>query len=267
MAFTLTASPLMQFTTTAGAPLIGGKVYTYAAGTTTPLASYTDSTGATANTNPVILDTRGEAAIWLSPASYKFLLKDSNDVTIWTSDNIGGLNISPAFTGVPTAPTAISGTNTTQLATTAFVQLSAVAAIPVGGIILWSGSVASIPAGWLLCNGAYSTPNLADRFILGAGNLYAPAAAGGSTDLVVPTHTHTATSTDSGHTHTAVINAGGGGPSSNTIGAMAGGPVGYATGTTDSSVASITTTVATAGVSPTNANMPPYYALCYIIKT
>jgi microcystin-dependent protein len=261
MAYTLTASPLMQFTTTAGAPLIGGKVYTYAAGTTTPLASYTDNTGATANTNPVILDTRGEAAIWLSPASYKFVLKDSNDVTIWTSDNLGGLNISPAFTGVPTAPTAISGTNTTQLATTAFVQLSAVAAIPVGGIILWSGSVASIPSGWLLCNGAYSTPNLTDRFILGAGNLYAPAAAGGSTDSVTVAHTHTATSTDAGHAHTlAQVNA-----------VSTSGPLATATGagaqTTGTSVAIITTTIASTGVSGVNANMPPYYALCYIIKT
>ena len=259
---TLTASPFMQFTTTAGAPLIGGKVYTYAAGTTTPLASYTDNTGATANTNPVILDTRGEAAIWLSPASYKFVLKDSNDVTIWTSDNLGGLNISPAFTGVPTAPTATGGTNTTQIATTAFVQLSAVAAIPVGGIILWSGSVASIPAGWLLCNGAYSTPNLADRFILGAGNLYAVNAAGGSTDSIVPSHTHTATSTDSGHTHlSAGINT------MNGTSAGGGGMQAGANTITTSSTANITTTVATAGVSPTNANMPPYYALCYIIKT
>ena len=257
---TLTASPFMQFTTTAGAPLIGGKVYTYAAGTTTPLASYTDNTGATANTNPVILDTRGEAAIWLSPASYKFVLKDSNDVTIWTSDNLGGLNISPAFTGVPTAPTAISGTNTTQLATTAFVQLSAVAAIPVGGIILWSGSVASIPAGWLLCNGAYSTPNLADRFILGAGNLYAPAAAGGSTDAIVASHTHSIV--DAGHAHqwgTAPVVT----RASGSAGQYDG------TGSTANNTSTVGTgiTIDTAGVSPTNANMPPYYALCYIIKT
>ena len=259
---TLTASPFMQFTTTAGAPLIGGKVYTYAAGTTTPLASYTDNTGATANTNPVILDTRGEAAIWLSPASYKFVLKDSNDVTIWTSDNLGGLNISPAFTGVPTAPTAISGTNTTQLATTAFVQLSAVAAIPVGGIILWSGSVASIPAGWLLCNGAYSTPNLADRFILGAGNLYAPDAAGGSTDSITVAHTHTIS--DPGHLHSVAISA----VTNNGIAAGGNaGPMvptaGYSTGTATTGITGTTST----GVSGVNANMPPYYALCYIIKT
>ena len=264
---TLTASPFMQFTTTAGAPLIGGKVYTYAAGTTTPLASYTDNTGATANTNPVILDTRGEAAIWLSPASYKFVLKDSNDVTIWTSDNLGGLNISPAFTGVPTAPTAISGTNTTQLATTAFVQLSAVAAIPVGGIILWSGSVASIPAGWLLCNGAYSTPNLADRFILGAGNLYAPDAAGGSTDSVTVAHTHTATSAVTDPTHVHNIQVASAGSSSTTVADGTAGASFHAGVLAASTGITVATTNASAGVTGVNANMPPYYALCYIIKT
>jgi hypothetical protein len=263
MAYTLTASPLMQFTTTAGAPLIGGKVYTYAAGTTSALATYTDSTGATANTNPVILNTRGEAAIWLSPASYKFALRDANDTPIWTADNLGGLNISPAFTGVPTAPTAISGTNTTQLATTAFVQLSAVAAIPVGGIILWSGSVASIPAGWLLCNGAYSTPNLADRFVIGAGSTYAPAAAGGSADSALPTHTHTAAIADGGHSHqqNSAAAAGVGGGANPYLGGTASGTF------TATAVTGITVTNASSGVSPTGTNLPPYYALCYIIKT
>ena len=261
---TLTASPFMQFTTTAGAPLIGGKVYTYAAGTTTPLATYTDNTGGTANTNPVILNVRGEAAIWLSPSSYKFVLKDANDVLIWTSDNLGGLNISPAFTGVPTAPTAAGGTNTTQIATTAFVQLSATAAIPVGGIILWSGSVATIPAGWLLCNGAYSTPNLADRFILGAGNLYAPAAAGGSADAITVAHTHTATVTDAGHAHTAGSTdlAGSGTAKSYRDTTVAGGALATSTATTGITVANAST-----GASGTGANLPPYYALCYIIKT
>ena len=259
MAYTLTASPLMQFTTTAGAPLIGGRVYTYAAGTTTPLASYTDSTGVTANTNPVILDTRGEAAIWLSPASYKFVLNDATDTPIWTADNIGGLNISPAFTGVPTAPTAAGGTNTTQLATTAFVQLSATASIPVGCIIMWGGSVATIPAGYLLCNGAYGTPDLTDRFVMGAGNTYAPAAAGGSKDAIVASHTHSID--DAGHAHKwgtpIIINRAAG-----TAGEHTGtGSTGYDTSTVFTGIS-----IVTAGVSPTNANLPPYYALCYIIK-
>ena len=257
---TLTASPFMQFTTTAGAPLIGGKVYTYSAGTTTPLATYTDNTGSAANTNPVILNVRGEAAIWLSPASYKFVLKDANDVTIWTSDNLGGLNISPAFTGIPTAPTAASGTNTTQLATTAFVQLSAVAAIPVGGIILWSGSVASIPSGWLLCNGAYSTPDLTNRFIIGAGNTYNPAAAGGSADAIVPSHTHTIT--DPGHFHSYTTYT----PSVPQSNGANQNPV-ITAGSSSTGTKTTGITIDTTGVSPVGTNMPPYYALCYIIKT
>jgi hypothetical protein len=78
----------MQFFTATGTPLVGGKLYTYAAGTTTPLATYTDSTGATANTNPIILDARGEASVWCGAAQYYFVLRDSLDTLIWTADNI-----------------------------------------------------------------------------------------------------------------------------------------------------------------------------------
>ena len=84
----LSPQPKMQFTTAAGAPLSGGKVYTYVAGTTTPQATFTDYTGATPNTNPVILNSRGEANIWLGGALYKFILTDTNDVEIWTVDYI-----------------------------------------------------------------------------------------------------------------------------------------------------------------------------------
>lgn len=76
-----------------GNPLSGGKVYTYQAGTTTPQATYTDSTLGTPNANPVVLDADGYAAIWLSQAlSYKFVVKTSADVTLFTTDNhIGAL--------------------------------------------------------------------------------------------------------------------------------------------------------------------------------
>jgi hypothetical protein len=73
----LTPSPKMQFFTANGTPLVGGRLYTYAAGTTTPLATYTDSTGTSANTNPIILDSRGEANVWLGNLLYKFTLNDS----------------------------------------------------------------------------------------------------------------------------------------------------------------------------------------------
>jgi hypothetical protein len=112
--------------------------------------------------------------------------------------------VSPTFTGVPTAPTASAGTNNTQIATTAF----ALAAFPSGGIIMWSGSIASIPAGWLLCNGTSGTPDLRDRFIVGAGSTYAVNATGGFatyslSTAQLPSHTHTGTTAtvDINHTH------------------------------------------------------------------
>ena len=75
-----------------GNPLAGGKLYTYASGTSTPQATYTDAGGGAANANPVILDANGEAAVWLDPTlSYKFVLKDSSDVTQWTVDGVVGL--------------------------------------------------------------------------------------------------------------------------------------------------------------------------------
>jgi hypothetical protein len=91
----------MQFTTAAGVPLSGGKVYTYTAGTTTPQATFTDYTGATPNPNPVILDSRGEANIWLGGALYKFKLTDANDVEIWTVDYISAPTsaVSPILSG------------------------------------------------------------------------------------------------------------------------------------------------------------------------
>lgn len=85
----LSPPPKAQFFDANGEPLVGGKVFTYAAGTTTPLATYTSSDGGTPNANPVILDARGEADIWYAPGvSYKVVLKSATDVTIWTVDNI-----------------------------------------------------------------------------------------------------------------------------------------------------------------------------------
>jgi hypothetical protein len=86
----LSPAPKLQFFSAAGVPLVGGKVYSYEAGTTTPLATYTSSAGNVENANPVILNSRGEGEIWLAQNSYKLVLKDSNDVEIWTVDNIAG---------------------------------------------------------------------------------------------------------------------------------------------------------------------------------
>ena len=88
----LSPAPKLQFFDSNGDPLVGGKLYSYAAGTTTPLATYTDSSGLTANTNPIILDSRGEANVWLASASYKLALYTSTDVSIWTVDNISAIS-------------------------------------------------------------------------------------------------------------------------------------------------------------------------------
>lgn len=89
---TLTPSAKQQFFDANGNPLAGGKLYTYAAGTTTPLVTYTNSGGITANTNPIILDSRGEANIWLGSAAYKFKLTTSTDVELWTVDDVSADN-------------------------------------------------------------------------------------------------------------------------------------------------------------------------------
>ena len=81
-----------QFFDNNGNPLTGGKIYTYEAGTTTPLATYTSSSGATAHTNPIVLDAAGRVPggeIWNALQLYKFVLKTSADVTIATYDNVG----------------------------------------------------------------------------------------------------------------------------------------------------------------------------------
>lgn len=89
MTATLSPSPKMQFFTAAGVPLVGGKLYTYASGTSVPLTTYTSSTGNFSNANPVILDSRGEANVWFGPSKYTLVLKDADDNLIWTADGIG----------------------------------------------------------------------------------------------------------------------------------------------------------------------------------
>lgn len=143
------------------------------------------------------------------------------------------------------------------------------AAFVSGMIMMWAGSSASIPSGWYLCNGANGTPNLVDRFVVGAGNSYAVGATGGSADAIVVNHTHTATSTvtDPGHFHQAVRPWG-----TNSVGVGSyTGNYGGIQGTTDATSNSTTgitvaTTNQSTGTSGTGANLPPYYALCYIMK-
>lgn len=234
-----------QFFDNNGAPLNAGKIYTYQAGSSTPLATYTDSSGLTANANPIILGTSGRPPndIWLTEGFfYKFILKDSSDVTIQTYDNLYGI-----IGATPPAATPI----------------------PAGGIFLWSGSIGSIPAGYVLCNGSNGTPDLRDRFIVGAGSTYAVDATGGSANAIVVSHTHTATSTvsNTSHSHGITTVADNSGSTNGIVRTSLGGSISTLTSESDAPAITASTTVASAGTSGTNANLPPYYALCYIMKT
>lgn len=143
-----------------------------------------------------------------------------------------------------------------------------------GMIMMWSGTIATIPSGWVLCNGSSGTPDLRNRFIIGAHSDDAGAAkttitgsptqTGGSKDAIVVSHSHGASSAvnDPGHTHTYQGTAVPGGSG-------AGDRQGIAvTKTSGSRVTGITvdTSISTEGSSGTNANLVPYYALAFIMK-
>lgn len=71
-----------------GIPLVGGQLFSYAAGTSTPQATYVDQAGVTPNANPIILDSAGYADVWLGVGTYKFVLEDSLGNILWTKDNV-----------------------------------------------------------------------------------------------------------------------------------------------------------------------------------
>jgi hypothetical protein len=143
----LSPAPKLQFFGTDGNPLVGGKVYTYAAGTTTPLTTYYDSTGTAANTNPIILDTRGEANIWLTSAAYKFVLKTSTDTLIWTVDNITSAEYLKGLLAAPNGATLIgytpSDTNIPETVNSRL-QLLDGASVTAGALDSYSGASVNV---------------------------------------------------------------------------------------------------------------------------
>ena len=104
--------PHVTFVNASGGACAGCSLYTYAAGTTTPQATYTDSTGTSVNTNPIILDAAGGAQIWLGITSYKLVLVDPSTATIWSVDNVpGGGGVFPCGTpyAIQIANSAVNG--------------------------------------------------------------------------------------------------------------------------------------------------------------
>jgi microcystin-dependent protein len=207
------------------------------------------------------------------------------------SATITGGTINGAIIG---GSSAAAGTFTTLTATTlnaTTINATGGGIAPTGSLTMWAGAVASPPTGWLACNGSnvsrttysalfaiigttwgagdgsttFGLPNLLNNFPVGAGNTYALAATGGSANAIVVSHTHTATSvvTDPGHVH---ANSGGTeqadtGGLDKTVGSNEANTASATTGIT------VATTNSTEGSSGTNANLPPYVAVGFIIKT
>jgi len=307
-----------QFFDNSGVPLAGGLIYTYLAGTTTPLVSYTSSTGLTAHPNPIVLDSAGRVnEVWIPEGTNsKFVLQTSTNVLIGTYDSLFPIASLPVsiYNGGTGATTAAGARSNLGLG--AFL-------VPTGSILMWSAG--TIPSDWKLCNGdAISRTTFATLFALigttfGAGNgsttfnipnyknrmpygadIVAIGATGGSADATLVSHTHTATSvvTDPGHAHTGTtgnqsvshnhgVNAYiGNGTGGANAGLQVADTISYETPTGRANTSdqssnhthsfttagegtsiSVATSISTVGSSATNANLPPYLGINFIIKT
>ena len=222
--------PLAQVFTASGRLGAGYKLGFFSTGTSTPLDTYSDAARTIANSNPVVADASGRFDdIHLADVPYKVVLTDDDDVEIWTADPV---QTSTGEIGIP-VPLSKGGTGATSAAN-ARVALglgnaatytvgdgadevptnSMVSGVPTGGIIMWSGSVLSVPSGWALCNGgtysksdgsgSITAPDLRDRFVVGAGTTYAVNGTGGSTSATTSSGGGGGTITTSaagGHNH------------------------------------------------------------------
>ena len=139
----LTPTPKQQIFGSDGAPLVGGKIYTYLAGTSTPATTYTDFGAGTANTNPIILDSFGQANIWLlSTVSYKFIVRTATDVLLYTVDNI----TTPLDIFSLAAPPPIGNTTPNTGAFTTLTASGAVTLTGQGAMKLNAGTTAERPS-------------------------------------------------------------------------------------------------------------------------
>jgi len=192
----------------------------------------------------------------------------------YVDDQITNITLTPG----PQGPAGATG------ATGAAGPAGSSATIPSGIVVMWSGSSVSIPLGWLLCNGSNGTPDLRDRFVIGAGSTYNVGTTGGSKDATLISHSHGASVTEDAHKH--FISAihldnkdfgGTGRTNYQHHGLVADGDPETSGQNDPNKAAGSYTSSVTTGVTVSinsqgsgngiNANLPPYYALCYIMKT
>ena len=178
-----------------------------------------------------------------------FIKNKPSLATVATSGSYNDLSNKPT---IPAATVATSGSYNDLL------NKPTIPVLPTGLISLWSGAQNAIPSGWALCNGSNGTPDLRDRFVIGAGGSYSVGNTGGSKDSVVVSHSHSIT--DPGHSHSTFEQIQVGGTSS--------GPDRNWWRKDSATTGSNTTGISinSTGESGVNKNLPPYYALCYIMK-
>jgi microcystin-dependent protein len=263
----------------------------------------TDSTyTATVYCSTVIGNTTAAGTGVAIPPGKSVLLRSDGTNIIEQLNYIAGnfqINGATTFTGASTFGDTVTldadPTLALQAATKQYVDSAVASGVPTGVLTMWSTGTA--PTGWLLCNGAavsrttyaalfavigttfgagdttttFNLPDYRDRMPIGANTIAASiGATGGSKDAIVVSHTHTATVTDPGHSHSMTLNVWRGSNAGNTNPAWGGGDRQDATNKTQATTTvgtGISVSNSTEGSSGTNANMPPYLGINFIIKT
>jgi microcystin-dependent protein len=250
-----------------------------------------------ANINVINAGLSGVTNAWMANAASQQTQINTLTASAYSNTNVAAYL--PAYNGAiaastVTATTPVYSDNSTNMATTAFVQ----SVLPRGVILMWGGPIGNIPAGWQLCNGTNGTPDLRNQFIIGAGNSYGVGATGGAQSVALsagnlPAHNHTfsasenltgttgtaqAQLSDPGHAHNIpyrpnTSSSGGGGFDVGYPQATSYNVSSAKTGITDtghshsvSATINISGTTSTTGSGTAFSTMPPYYALCYIQK-
>lgn len=241
----------------AGAASFDGPSLTTLATTTTTLAGPVNIDGSLTVSKPALFTNTVTATQFIGPATSAATLETPRNITL---------------TGAVTGTTTVGFDGSADVSITT--SFTGGGIIPTGGIIMWSG--ATVPVGWLLCDGANGTPDLRDRFIVGSGSTYATGATGGAatvalTSQQIPAHTHTVTGTtssDGAHTHTGTVGLTFGGAHPTGFEEGRGSPdwaVG-AMGSAGAHTHTVTGTAAATGGGLGHENRPPYYALAFIMK-